>query len=38
MEVENDIQEFVPIAFCDSDNELEFSILDDNYFLYEKIV
>lgn len=39
MEIENEIHEFVPLEHCDSDNELEFSILDDNnYFMYEKIV
>ena len=39
MEVENDIDEFIPLNYCDSDNELGFSILDDNnYVLYEKIV
>jgi hypothetical protein len=39
MEVENGIAEFIPLNYCDSDQELNFSILDDNnYFLYEKII
>lgn len=39
MEAESEFQEFIPINYCDSENELEFSILDDsNFFLYEKIV
>ena len=36
MEVESEIQEFIPLNYCDSDNELEFSILDDDF--YERIV